>query len=237
MSFEAMAWAVEQDLPCTDKMVLLMLANRVNKDTGQCTPSISRLAKDSGLSERTTRDAIRRLEDAGMIETIHRKADEKTNLSNSYRMCQSVPVGRQMPQGGAANTPGGGAVAAGEPVRLEPVIEPACISSSSDDDKSSEKSKSDDRIPYSTIFDLFEEICVSLPKTRIRDDARKSLIKKVWKMDEQHQDVEFFNWLFNKVESSDFLSGRSGKYKNCGFDWILKPANFKKIVEGNYDNR
>lgn len=39
MSFNAMAWAVRQKLPCTQKIVLMMLAERHNKDSGQCNPS------------------------------------------------------------------------------------------------------------------------------------------------------------------------------------------------------
>lgn len=40
----------------------------------------------------------------------------------------------------------------------------------------------------------------------------------------------------SKIEQSDFLSGRTGRWR-CDFDWINKPANFTKLMEGNYDNR
>ena len=43
--------------------------------------------------------------------------------------------------------------------------------------------------------------------------------------------------VFERVEKSDFLSGRAGKWQGCSFDWILKPGNWQKIIEGNYDNR
>ena len=45
-----------------------------------------------------------------------------------------------------------------------------------------------------------------------------------------------FKDIFERVEKSDFLSGRNGKWSNCGFDWIFNPSNFVKIIEGNYDN-
>ena len=38
------------------------------------------------------------------------------------------------------------------------------------------------------------------------------------------------------MNNSDFLSGRAKSFK-AGFDWIFKPANLQKILEGNYDNR
>jgi hypothetical protein len=39
-----------------------------------------------------------------------------------------------------------------------------------------------------------------------------------------------------RVEASEFLSGRSGKWTACCFDWVIKPANLTKIMEGTYDN-
>lgn len=38
------------------------------------------------------------------------------------------------------------------------------------------------------------------------------------------------------VGESDFLMGRSGSFQ-ATFDWIIKPNNFQKVLEGNYKNR
>lgn len=62
MSFQAMTWACEQDLRTAEKMVLLMLANRCNHDTGRCDPSHRNLAKDCGMSKSTLKRSIDRLE-------------------------------------------------------------------------------------------------------------------------------------------------------------------------------
>ena len=45
-----------------------------------------------------------------------------------------------------------------------------------------------------------------------------------------------FDELFERVQRSDFLSGRSGKWHGCSFDWLLKPENLKKLLAGAYDN-
>lgn len=37
--------------------------------------------------------------------------------------------------------------------------------------------------------------------------------------------------------ASDFLSGRTPEQFKLSFDWLTKPANILKVVEGNYDNR
>lgn len=42
--------------------------------------------------------------------------------------------------------------------------------------------------------------------------------------------------VFDKVANSHFLSGKSGKW-HATFDWVIKPANFIKVIEGNFDDR
>jgi len=41
--------------------------------------------------------------------------------------------------------------------------------------------------------------------------------------------------LIKKAVASDFLNGGSGSYI-ATFDWLFKPDNFLKVLEGNYDN-
>ena len=86
-------------------------------------------------------------------------------------------------------------------------------------------------IDYKQIVDLFNEICTSLPRVQNISDKRKKQIKNIVK-----QFSPDFKEVFEKVEKSDFLTGRNGKWTNCGFDWIFNPSNFVKIIEGNYDN-
>ena len=40
-----------------------------------------------------------------------------------------------------------------------------------------------------------------------------------------------------KVRQSDFLKGQSGSSFVITFEWFVKPNNFPKVLEGNYDNR
>lgn len=86
---------------------------------------------------------------------------------------------------------------------------------------------------YQSVVNSFNSICVSLPKVQKLTDMRKKKIKSL-----QHLlgDITIDEY-FKKVESSDFLTGRTGNWNGCTFDWILKPANLTKIIEGNYDNK
>ena len=86
-----MAWATRQKLPCTQKMVLLMLADRHNNDTGQCNPSHEMLAEDCGLSRRSVVDQIDRLAVAGLLRIRHR-ATGNVKLPNQYTLVLSAGV-------------------------------------------------------------------------------------------------------------------------------------------------
>lgn len=86
-------------------------------------------------------------------------------------------------------------------------------------------------ISYRRIFDLYNRICVSLPRCIVSTDERKRCIKA--RASEFGE--EKIEEAFRKVNESDFLSGRTDKFK-ATFDWIMKKGNFVKILEGNYDN-
>lgn len=85
---------------------------------------------------------------------------------------------------------------------------------------------------YNSVINLFNSICTSLPQIKKLTDKRKKAIKSASKILDGD-----FKKLFEMVESSDFLTGRSGRWNGCGFDWILQSSNLVKILEGNYINK
>lgn len=46
-----------------------------------------------------------------------------------------------------------------------------------------------------------------------------------------------FNLLVDMIENSPFLLGKTKNLFFVFFDWIIKPANYQKIIEGNYLDR
>lgn len=80
----------------------------------------------------------------------------------------------------------------------------------------------------------FNEICVSLPEVRLLTKVRVAHIKTLLSTLEK-AGLTTIDYL-KKVESSDFLSGRSGKWR-ATFDWIINPSNAVKIIEGNYSGK
>ena len=84
---------------------------------------------------------------------------------------------------------------------------------------------------YQSVIDRFNSVCVSLPKVLKLTDKRKQAIRSAAALLEGRT----FEELFGIVERSDFLTGRGSAW-SCGFDWIIKPENLTKILEGTYDN-
>lgn len=101
------------------------------------------------------------------------------------------------------------------------------------DKKDIDKSISKKEIDFNEIKTLYESICGSLPKLRCLSEKRKRNIKKFFK---EGYTLEDFKKVCEKVEKSDFMTGRSGGHWKTNFDWIINPDNANKILEGNYDN-
>ena len=87
-------------------------------------------------------------------------------------------------------------------------------------------------IDYDSVMYSFNHNCVYLSKIDKMTDSRKKAVDNAAKI----LGNITFNELFTRVQDSDFLSGKNGKWYGCNFDWILKPENLKKILSGAYDN-
>ena len=67
MSARATFWAWEVDIPSSEKLVLLCLADCHNADTGQCNPSVSYIAKKTSLDRKTVLKSLRSLNDREIL--------------------------------------------------------------------------------------------------------------------------------------------------------------------------
>lgn len=84
------------------------------------------------------------------------------------------------------------------------------------------------------IIKEFNSICYSLPKVERVTTARKNKIKS--RLAEFKKNEVDYIELFRKVEESDFLTGRSSKWK-ATFDWLFENSeNWVKVYENNYLN-
>ena len=76
MSIRMISAAIDLELPPSEKLILILLANNANDETGDCFPSQSYLAKRSGLSLSTVNRVIKRLETVGFVDIIPQYRDD-----------------------------------------------------------------------------------------------------------------------------------------------------------------
>lgn len=104
-----MAWAIEQEIT-TDSastLVLICLANYADKFGRSAFPSVSTIAKESRLSERTIRYRLNELEKLGLI----RKGDQKVTALYIPRedrrpVCYDLQITRGAPAAPGSDTTG-----------------------------------------------------------------------------------------------------------------------------------
>lgn len=105
-----------------------------------------------------------------------------------------------------------------------------------------------------------EDVCPSEVKDEENKDALKSItdlwntltsfgikpIRSIVPESERHRLLrarfrqygeDSFIEIVDKIKASDFLQGKNSKGWAVSFDWVIKPNNYPKVLEGNYDNR
>ena len=106
-------------------------------------------------------------------------------------------------------------------------------------DEKTEQHISTDRQQTSVhdVTDLFNTVCKSLKPVTTVSQTTEQNIRRIL---ENSGDFDFGSF-FERVERSDFLTGRNGRWNVNGvnkatFNWIIKPENVQKILSGIYDN-
>lgn len=90
--------------------------------------------------------------------------------------------------------------------------------------------------PHQAIIDLYHKHLPMMTKIKIWNDQRQSILKTRWREDPKRQNLDWWEGFFKYIAGIDFLCGRSGDWQ-ADLEWIIRPKNFVKIVEGKYENR
>lgn len=207
----------QQGLKPAAKIVLYWIADHHNGETGQCNPSIARIASCSEMSRRSVEAHISALEEAGLISVTQCYRDKGGKTSNSYTLCLagSDAQNLRIPPAKSAH---------GDAQNLR-MMNLGIYNLGKEQD-----------ISPSPVFDVFNEIAeqagwpIVQAKTPARERAAASRIKDCG---------GFENWkaAMERAAKSDFLAGRATGTTPASFDWLNAPRNFSKVMEGNYDNR
>lgn len=125
-------------------------------------------------------------------------------------------------------------VETGSQANQEPITKNQEIKSSCDQQAESLKT-APDRIDYGSVTSAFSEYLGALPQPRDITEKRRKMVRSIVRRGGRYAEPDFFAKFFEYVAKSDFLMGRGSKpWHGCCFDWLLKPENFQKIIEGNY---
>jgi len=89
--------------------------------------------------------------------------------------------------------------------------------------------------PHDEIVRLWNETLPELPHVRIFGEKSKASLRARWRASPEFQNLSWWEGFFKYIRGSDWLMGRKKEWK-ATLDWVLKPVNFEKVVNGNYEN-
>jgi hypothetical protein len=192
---------------------------RVSLERGQIGWSEITMTERWKWSRGKVRRFLKRLSSDGMIE---QQAGHLTSIITvcNYDSYQS----REEERGTSDSTTGG--TRDGHLTVHEAVHKQEC--------KELKNEKKQDITPYQAVLDSYHENLPMLPRVQKLTDARKRHIKARWsEVVKQGKDVSYFDRFFVHVAGAeDFLLSSSW----CNLEWLMKEANFVKVIEGNYHN-
>jgi hypothetical protein len=103
--------------------------------------------------------------------------------------------------------------------------------------------------PTEDLVALWHEVCAPpLATVGVVNESRRHTLATRWREVcadagfDRAAGIEWFRWFFaERVHESDFLNGRHpprGRERVwvASWDWLMKPTNFAKVVDGNYAN-
>lgn len=93
--------------------------------------------------------------------------------------------------------------------------------------------------PTEQLLALYHETLPMCPRVQKMTDTRERLLRARWR---EHPDIELWRQYFAIVRESKFLTGKANGSRDrapflADFEWLIKPGNFAKVMEGKYDNR
>lgn len=92
------------------------------------------------------------------------------------------------------------------------------------------------KCPQAKIKTLYHQKLPELPPMAEWGTQSEANLRARWRSNAEYQNLDWWSWLFDRVQESDFLMGRVKDFQ-ADLGWIVRAANFQKIVNGFYKNR
>lgn len=213
MSVRAMTRVWELDLPDSDKIVLLALADCAN-DEGHCWPSVASLVRKCSKSERTIQAAIKRLVDEGLL--IRREVPGK---GCNYTV---------LPKRGATTAPRNDSAPAKAAPAQGTTPTPAAAA-----DKPSRTINTEAKASFQRVVDHYNQAAEKhgWPKVRVLDASRRQTLRLRINAHGEDALIE----AIDAMCASPFIrgEGRTGGWRP-DFDFLLQPISLRRLLEGFY---
>lgn len=272
MSFDAIKWAINQDIDDPkEKLLLVVLSDFLNDKSRQCNPSRETLMRKACIkNNKTLSSKLDSLASRGLIEIVRGKGVSNHYLVQNRTTFSTEPSSavNHLPSSELNHLPS--SAVNHEPIS-EPIKEPINTyvrraDPGSPDASSNETAKEEEfdltapkeeltpkqrsaqvgsRCPHEKIIALYHECLPMLPTVRIWSEDRRKTLAARWRTlvnDKGYQSEEeglgWFKRLFGYIRRSRFLTGetpqKEGHTWRPDLEWIIKPKNLTKIIEGKY---
>jgi hypothetical protein len=96
--------------------------------------------------------------------------------------------------------------------------------------------------PHEQIIDLYHEILPMCPVVREWNKTREGFLRARWREKAERQSLNWWCKFFMYVADSKFLTGQTEPRNGqppfiADLEWLTRPTNFAKVIEGKYKNR
>jgi hypothetical protein len=167
----------------------------------------------------------------GLSKGFHEALPEafaKTSLNQEQEQEQEQDKTVPSPDGDSSSSRDENASASPEPAKRKTENEAA---------NNGKKRSRQTPCPQEKILKAYHEILPELPVVQSWSGASRKNLQTRWREDSTRQNLDWWRWFFREyVRKSDFLMGRVNDFR-ADMDWIVRPSNFQKILNGRYQNR
>lgn len=87
---------------------------------------------------------------------------------------------------------------------------------------------------FKQIVNAYHEQLPDFPHVQKLSEKRVKLLRKMMQGNPECAKIDYWIEFFRFVGESDFLTGRSGIFKGCDFEWLITPDNHLLVTEGRY---
>ena len=92
--------------------------------------------------------------------------------------------------------------------------------------------------PHQQIIEIYHEVLPELNQVKVWNEARRKMLQKRWREDSKRQRLDWWRGYFEFVRECPLLMGNHESKSHEGWaadlEWLVRPNNFAKVIEGKY---